>query len=1057
MRSRHFVRLTHSVAVLFLGASTLSYADQAHDGACVHTIKRLMGPVQYLGSGQDSDVFKLTQENMQKVRKVSAYLGYENPPMVLRSQTSAELTAQTSGASGGNPAPHWKEGGDIIMSARRASGILEMLVPGKEKHDHFARDTNTPQDQALVDAHVEGHNDFARINPLYLMRDLDILKDSEDLASAMARAYWAEDKEEVVRFYQFLLSTMYLQDIHRGSFEHPDRFKDKLIDLKPISEMQPDGAGGMELKTRLSRPQHPTKPTLSVMQAMVHNLPSSEPAWKTEILRLFERVQRFSGVGIQTKIMNEGWATISEEIILAHAFQSHDDAVEFAQLNSGVARPGLENPYWLGREAWIRIRARFMESEAKRNPEFLKMKPIDQDRAFVAHAHDVIRQFPNDYDFLLHALDEVWVQKLNFLLYRGHENPEFNVAVTRDANRIVRYIAQRFANRETMLPGIELVNFQETASGAMVVRQRNILNMPLSQPSMVKTLYALSQIQKRPIAIDTFASGLWAKGSESSPKIYPMRVTVSPNGDVQVKYTGELPKFRTAERHQKILEGYLSEYLSDIQISYSQVRADARGEKLATAALDFGPMASENVVNYMGHSPTGSHAVIEYYDMVQRRLSTIMAELASGKREISFSKDHRFINIKGLPDIPIFEYDYLARKKRSALLPKTPVDPRWGEGPVDFNEVATLEAEAEAVPPSNLSVQDEDLVLGQGPFVPGDIWKKKNGQGQGEGEGQGEGDEDDADSAQNKDGEDGQETAQPGAQGGGDPSVVRVPIEFLGELLAEQLQLRNLRRTGQGSIHEYEDIRIGSARRPNGYLREDLTAEEDYARGWALAKSRGQDPRKMSFQELIFLGAKHRSTTDLVVADHNPEPMPLTDAVLVFVRDGSGSMGEEHIKLVDEISARIEAVMKHFYKKVANRFVMYSDDATEVTREQFFSMGMGGGTNAVPAVQLTDKILEADYPRSKFNRYVFHFSDGDDSKNEEVVQRLDELMKRIEFFGYGHIDPSVRGIRGLSQAIKDLLRSQDKAEKVGFANLVDEKQSMIDALREFFGVKKKPE
>lgn len=1093
-----FIFLSAYLSLNFILSQTVwaDHGGHGHDGPCEHAVRALGGPIQVLGGRQNAALFDENLRNLEKVREVARKLGYPVPPMVVRFQTASELVAQTSGASGGNPAPHSIEGEKIVMSARRASGILEMVTPGKGHANHFARDTNSASDQALVDAHVEGHNMFAVMNPLVASRDLDIQRDSERLADLMGRLYWQADKEEVVKFYQYLASMQYLQDIHRGTFQHPDQFRDQLLDFRPQSFLVPDGMGGFSQETKLSRPQHPTQPTLSVLQAFVHNLPASEPSWKREILELFERVNRFTAAGIQTKIANEGWATISEEIILGHAFKTHDDAFEFGQLNAGVAYPRMSNPYWLGREAWRRIHDRFFEKSKRENPKFNSLSPIEQDRLFVDHAADIIRSVPNDYDFLLYGLDETWVKTHNLFLYRTHDDPEYNIGITRDPQRIIQYIAKKFADKASLIPAIELVDFNHAGTAAMVLRHRNYLNIPLSQPGMVKSLFVLSQIQKRPITLETFASALWSREmaqptledlgidpqsasqysqvefrrlvedykQKQAQKIYPMRVTVSPNGKVAVEFINGAPSFRTAEQHQKILEKYLASYRADLQISYSPARAEARGEKIISAMLDLGAIANGHIVEYMGHSPTAAHAVNEYYDMAGRRVATYLDEIIAGKRDISFTKDHSSVVLQGLPEVPHFEYDSRAANKRNHFLPRTSPDPRWGDEPVDFgrggffldtnNSKKLNLAQTESV-----AYPDEDLDLNAGPILPGDVWKKpkkQEGKGGDQGEGEGE-DESEGDSGDSSEGEDGQGHGdKPGGNGGPDSGSVRIPIEVLGERLAEKLQLRNLRRTGNGSITMEEEIRVGSAQRPSGYLREDLMAEKDYANGVAIAKAQKLDLKKMRFIDFLTLGAKHRQSSDNVVADQNPEPVPLSDAVIIFVRDGSGSMSEEHIKLVDEISARIEAVMKHFYKKVNQRYVMYNQEAEEVNRQDFFSKVIGGGTNAEPAVELTNKILETDYPRSKYNRYVFHFSDGDDSNNDLVSNKIRALLNRIEFFGYGHIDPQGGGVRGLSSAIQELLKSQDKVDKVGFADLRNTPDSLLQALREYFGPKKKP-
>ncbi len=1044
MRRGALIALLTSMAM----TSLMAHGDHGPGEPCPSALKHLAGRFVLLGSGgRDSDIYQKNFENLLKIREIAAELGYHTSPMTVRHMDASEMAAVT--AHGRMPVPHALEGAAIIENARRASGILEMVTPGEVRHEQLVRDTNSANDTALVYAHVEGHNDFFRHSNLYKIRQLELIEDSADLAHTVSRLYWQYDKEEVAKFYQWLQSLQYLQDIHRGSFEDPSRFADPILDRRP--QVDRDSKSG-KLMAREIKGEHPNSPTLSVLQAFVENLPESAPEWQRELIKKYERVTRFTGAAFQTKTANEGWATISEEILLPYKFSSHSDLFDFGQLNSGVAYPKLDNPYWLGREAWRRVRERFNERD-----DIKTLTPKEQDKRFVAHAHTLIAPM-SDYDFLLHALDEAWIQKMNLFLYREHEDPRKFVAVTRDPQRIIQMIAQKVANREWLIPGIALKSFNFKGSGRLQLEHRDFKGIPLSQPSAVKTLYVISQIMRRPASLETFASGLWDRNAPSLQR-YPMIVTVSPQGDVTVEFPQGEPPFRNAKTHAAMLTKYLEAFRRDVQISYSQGRAEMRGDSSSQFSPE-SPLTHESVVNYMMHAPTASEAVTEYYDMVSRRVSAQMEEILSGKKAAKLSSDHQYLEVSAISEVPHFEYDRSASRLRQALAPKTSPDQRAQNLPVDFgSDEFQIKMETKPEPIHEDYIRDEDTELGHGDRQAGDIWDKPKPQdGEGQGQGQSkefqEGDSQE-DGTPGRDSPDG--TPQPGPNSESPQGKQRIPIQDFGARLAEKLELRNLRRTGRGDLFDWEEIRTGAAQKPNGYLREDRTAENDFAKGWAIARTQGKDPRKMKFQDLLALGTKHRTPDEHIVADREIEPMPLTNAVIVFVRDGSGSMGEAEIKIVDQFAAHIEAVMKHFYKKVQIRYVMYSNDAEEVNRHDFYTRHKDGGTELTSALTKTQEILAADYPKQAWNRYVFTFSDGGDFKIEKAKQQMLDLLKEIEQFGYGHIDARGQGVDELSAEIEQLSKTDEMKDKLAFAHLQPVYETILKGLREFFKPKPKAE
>ena len=64
---------------------------------------------------------------------------------------------------------------------------------------------------------------------------------------------------------------------------------------------------------------------------------------------------------LETKIMNEGWASYWHQRILREMDLTSDEAIEFAKLNAGVVQPSKTsiNPYYLGIKIFEDIEERY--------------------------------------------------------------------------------------------------------------------------------------------------------------------------------------------------------------------------------------------------------------------------------------------------------------------------------------------------------------------------------------------------------------------------------------------------------------------------------------------------------------------------------------------------------------------------------------------------------------------------------------------------------------------------------------------------------------------------
>jgi uncharacterized sporulation protein YeaH/YhbH (DUF444 family) len=127
----------------------------------------------------------------------------------------------------------------------------------------------------------------------------------------------------------------------------------------------------------------------------------------------------------------------------------------------------------------------------------------------------------------------------------------------------------------------------------------------------------------------------------------------------------------------------------------------------------------------------------------------------------------------------------------------------------------------------------------------------------------------------------------------------------------------------------------------------------------------------------------------------NEIKLPSSNALIVFARDGSGSMDEEKCKIVSDMSWWIDVWIRRFYDRVDRLYVWHDSTAMEVDEQKFYKYRYGGGTTCSSALKFISKQFENRYPPEKWNVYVFYFTDGDnwDDDNEVFIETLAEEFK----------------------------------------------------------------
>lgn len=175
---------------------------------------------------------------------------------------------------------------------------------------------------------------------------------------------------------------------------------------------------------------------------------------------------------------------------------------------------------------------------------------------------------------------------------------------------------------------------------------------------------------------------------------------------------------------------------------------------------------------------------------------------------------------------------------------------------------------------------------------------------------------------------------------------------------------------------------------------------------------------------------------------------PESNAVIIYMMDVSGSMGDEQKEIVRIESFWIDTWLRRHYDGIDCRYIIHDAMAKEVDRHTFFHTRESGGTMISSAYRLCADIIHADYPSDNWNIYPFHFSDGDNWSVDDTRLCVGLLKKRIlplvNQFSYGQVESPY----GSGQFIKDLRDQLKNHDRLALSEVKD-REGIYQSIRDF--------
>jgi len=328
------------------------------------------------------------------------------------------------------------------------SKIYEVVINTNPAYG-FLLETNSPVQNKMVIAHVLGHVDFFKNNVYFSKTNRRMVESVSSHSQRIMEYEFKYGRKTVEKFLDAVLAIE--EHIDPNFFIKPDisveeerrraeagpregRYDDLWnLDKKPAvgnsgslpADWVPDPGSavrdersGNRLRERL--------PQKDVVFYLMRNSPSLSN-WQRDVVAMVHEEMEYFVPQMQTKIMNEGWASFWHARIMRELDLPDQEHLEFADLHSGVVSPqkGQLNPYYLGYKVYENIERCWDTPSAEERERFGRIGGQGREKIFE------VRELENDVSFLRNNLTEELCEELDLFVYQLLDEEEWTITEKR--------------------------------------------------------------------------------------------------------------------------------------------------------------------------------------------------------------------------------------------------------------------------------------------------------------------------------------------------------------------------------------------------------------------------------------------------------------------------------------------------------------------------------------------------------------------------------------------------------------------------------------------------
>ncbi|MBM7571598.1 SpoVR family protein [Aquibacillus albus] len=381
------------------------------------------------------------------------------------------------------------------------SKIYELVINSNPCYA-FLLNSNSLIQNKLIVAHVLAHCDFFKNN----MRFQNTNRDMVESMSATAERIAAYEKEYGIEEVEsFLDAVLAIQEHIDPSLVRPKLEWSVEEEEEEEEDEKPPRATPYDDLWRLDEPQKEINPTRKRKKKAFPPRPEKDlllfieehsralENWQRDILTMMREEMLYFWPQLETKIMNEGWASYWHQRILREMDLTSDESVEFATLNAGVVQPSKTqiNPYYLGVKMFEDIEERF-------NNPTEEMQQMGVEPGSGREKIFEVREIESDISFLRNYLTKEFVDREDLYLFQKQGN-EYKVTDKNWENVRDQLITMRLNGG---FPYITVQNGDYYHNGELYLKH-HYEGVELDLTYLEKTLPYIHQLWDRRVHIET--------------------------------------------------------------------------------------------------------------------------------------------------------------------------------------------------------------------------------------------------------------------------------------------------------------------------------------------------------------------------------------------------------------------------------------------------------------------------------------------------------------------------------------------------------------------------
>jgi stage V sporulation protein R len=339
-----------------------------------------------------------------------------------------------------------------------------------------------------VVAHVFGHTDFFKHNVYFEPTNRQMVETVSQNAQRIRQYSMDAGSLEVEKFLDAVLSIADHIDHYprreQTELKHagraPDAAEDSWGDLFPATGAASSLSTGKPVRADRKGQPHkrrvPAEPERDLMLFLLENADGLED-WQRDVIAIVREESLYFVPQMQTKIMNEGWASFWHNRIMRELELTDDEFVEFGRLHCSVCTPGRNrmNPYYVGLKIFEDIEQRF-----------------GREKIFEA------REMENDVSFIRTYLTEELCRDLDLFVFKL-EDDEWRIT-DKQWERVRMAICDTLSGHGT--PFIVVEDGDYRGHRELYLKHYHD-GVDLDMPYAEKTLQYVEQIWGHPVHLET--------------------------------------------------------------------------------------------------------------------------------------------------------------------------------------------------------------------------------------------------------------------------------------------------------------------------------------------------------------------------------------------------------------------------------------------------------------------------------------------------------------------------------------------------------------------------